>query len=277
MARRRQSGHRPLLDLLATRFPDYSRDELYRYVMCSEIQVDGSVCSDPRRMTRPEAELGIVTRRFVSRGGEKLAAALAAWELDFTGRVVLDAGASTGGFTDCALQHGARAVHAVDVGYNQLDYRLRSDPRVHVHEQTNAGDLTRDHLHPPPDLMVCDLSFRSLRGILRPLLTLTSGGWGIALLKPQFELAAEARWQREGADRAVLDAGGGVLAGSTRDEVIERVCGELEHDERLQVLRRIDSPLAGRDGNRETLLMVALPERGTGPRTGGDSPRGESV
>lgn len=260
MARRAQRGQQPLLELLTSRFPDYSRDELYRYVMCSEVHVDGHAVTDPRRPVSPSAELQIVTRRFVSRGGEKLAAALETWNVDLRNRVVLDAGASTGGFTDCVLQHGARCVHAVDVGYNQLDYRLRQDERVVVHERTNAGDLRPDQLEPRPDLLVCDLSFRSLRGILRPLLELTIEGWGIALLKPQFEVAAEARWQRADADAAILDQGAGVVAGRARDEVIDRVCRELEERDRVLIRQRLDSPVPGRDGNREVLLQVALAE-----------------
>ncbi len=227
--------------------------------MCGDVRVDGGTETDPRRSVPADARIEITGRRYVSRGGEKLAAALEAWGISPTGRVWLDAGASTGGFTDCLLQGGATAVHAVDVGYNQLDFSLRRDTRVVVHERTNIGDLHETELDPPPDAAVCDLSFRSLRGVLRSILDLTRLGWGIALLKPQFELAAEHRWGGR-ATPNVLDAAGGVARGSERDEVIERVCDELERDEGVVVLRRMTSPVAGRGGNREVLLLVGRAE-----------------
>ncbi|MFW5827817.1 MAG: TlyA family RNA methyltransferase, partial [Alkalispirochaeta sp.] len=207
-----------------------------------------------------DAQLAIAPRRFVSRGGEKLEAALAAWHLEAASRVWLDAGASTGGFTDCLLQRGAPAVHAVDVGYNQLDYSLRSDSRVHVRERTNIVSITRDELDPPPDAAVCDLSFRSLRGVLRTILSLTREGWGIALLKPQFELAAEQR-RRRTPDGEALDAGGGVIQGPDRTAVIHRVCRDLSEDEGVAVHQQLDSPITGRDGNREVLLLVGLSDK----------------
>ncbi|HKK47529.1 MAG TPA: SAM-dependent methyltransferase, partial [Alkalispirochaeta sp.] len=136
MARgRSKPSQTSLLDLLTQQFAEYSRDELYRLVMCGEVRVNGGTITDPRQAVGAGATLAIVTRRFVSRGGEKLEAALEAWPINVAARTWLDAGASTGGFTDCLLQRGASLVHAVDVGYNQLDYRLRNDPRVRVHER----------------------------------------------------------------------------------------------------------------------------------------------
>ncbi|MFW5695008.1 MAG: TlyA family RNA methyltransferase [Alkalispirochaeta sp.] len=252
-----RSRKTPLLDSLVHQFSEYSRDELYRMVMCGEVRVNGGTTVDPKHPVVPGADLSIVTRRFVSRGGEKLEAALVAWHVRPQGRVWLDAGASTGGFTDCLLQRGAAAVHAVDVGYNQLDYRLRTDPRVHVHERTNISAVAAARLSPHPHAAVCDLSFRSLRGVLRSILLLTREGWGIALLKPQFELAAEYRWNRT-TDAGALDAGGGVIQGADRVAVIDRVCRELSEDEGIVVHRRVDSPITGRDGNREVLLLVGL-------------------
>lgn len=249
--------HKPLLELLTRQFPEHTRDDLYRLVMCGEIRVNGGTQTDPRLPVATDAELTIVTRRFVSRGGEKLEAALQAWSIRAAHRVWLDAGASTGGFTDCLLQRGATGVHAVDVGYNQLDYRLRTDSRVVVRERTNIGGLTAADLVPTPDAAVCDLSFRSLRGVLRSILSLTRGGWGVALLKPQFELAAEYRWNHSD-DTGALDAGGGVLRGAEREAVIDRVYRDLVAQEGVVVHRRMDSPLAGHDGNREVLLLVGL-------------------
>ncbi len=251
---------KPLLDLLTLQYRHHSRDELYRLVMCGEIRVDGGTATDPHAPVAMDAELSIVTRRFVSRGGEKLEAALERWQIQVAGRRWLDAGASTGGFTDCLLQRGAAAVHAVDVGYNQLHYRLRTDPRVVVRERTNIGGITADELEPRPDAAVCDLSFRSLRGVLRSILLLTRGGWGIALLKPQFELAAEQRWKRP-QDGGALDAGGGVVRGAHREAVINRVYQELSSREGVIVHQHVDSPVTGHGGNREVLLLVGLTDR----------------
>ncbi len=219
--------------------------------MCSEVLVDGTVVHDPGAPVHRDARLEIIRERFVSRGGEKLAAALTAWNLPVAGRVWLDAGASTGGFTDALLQHGAAQVHAVDVGYNQLDYRLRNDPRVIVRERTKIQDITS--LEPVPAAAVCDLSFRSLRGVLAHILSLTVEGWGIALLKPQFEAAAEMRWGR----RAAVGLDDGVLDRRFREEVIEGTVRDLR-EEGIVVERRIDSPVPGRRGNLEVLVFVRL-------------------
>jgi 23S rRNA (cytidine1920-2'-O)/16S rRNA (cytidine1409-2'-O)-methyltransferase len=239
-----------LLDALCREYPDCSRDELYRCIMCGEVLVGGETVTDPRSPVSVDRALTIHRRRYVSRGGEKLEAALHAWKIDAAGRSWLDAGASTGGFTDCLLQHGARRVFSVDVGYNQLDYRLRSDDRVAVMERTNI--LSVDDLDPQPDAAVCDLSFRSLRGVVSHLLDLTREGWGIALLKPQFEAAAEIRWGQRDADSVEK----GIVRGSLRDEVIAGTIRSLEEDEGVRVIRRLASPLAGRQGNVEELLLI---------------------
>ena len=243
-----------ILDALLLQFPEYTRDDLYRYVMCGEVRYGSQVITNPREKVSPEWVFTISRDQFVSRGGEKLDAALQAWAIDPIGRCWLDAGASTGGFTDCLLQRGARQVHAVDVGYNQLDYRLRMDPRVLVRERTNILEL--ESLDPVPDAAVCDLSFRSLRGVLRHILDLTAGGWGIALLKPQFEAAAEIRWGR----RRAADSGEGVITGELREEVVSAAINALEKDEGVHILRRITSPVPGRRGNREELLLVGRTE-----------------
>ena len=257
---RRSGARRSLLDLLTARFTEYTRDELYRSVMCGEVRVNGGTEIDPRARVPVTADLELVMRRFVSRGGEKLDAALAAFGLFPAGRVWLDAGASTGGFTDCLLQHGATTVHAVDVGYNQLAYTLRRDPRVVVRERTNVGSLRREDLSPPPDAAVCDLSFRSLRGVLRNILCLTSEGWGIALLKPQFEIAAEHRWSGRSVspEKHALERGSGVVGGAVREAVVARVRQELTEKEGVAVHAAVDSPVAGKGGNREVLLLVGL-------------------
>lgn len=260
MARRRR-----LLDALVAYFPDYSRDELYRYLMCREIvQISGNestVLGDPHELVTGEGSYKILTQRFVSRGGEKLSAALHRWEIFPENRVWIDAGASTGGFTDCLLQGGARQVIAVDVGFNQLHYRLRTDPRVQVREKTNIRDVIAEYntspmpAAPPADAVVCDLSFRSLRGVLADLLRITREGWGIALLKPQFETAAAIRWGEQPEDPSALARG--VVEETERGDLIDRTIAELSR-EGVHVLRRMESPITGRRGNREELLLVGL-------------------
>lgn len=241
-----------LLDLLTDRFPDYTRDELYSFVMCSEILVDGAVIRDPAALVHADVPVELSRQRYVSRAGDKLAAALSAWQIGPSGLVWLDAGASTGGFTDALLQGGASHVHAVDVGYNQLDYRLRVDPRVSVRERCNILAIPdAAALEPRANAAVCDLSFRSLRGVLPHILSLTTEGWGIALLKPQFEVAAEVRWGR----REEGGLTGGIVNPEVRAEVVAGVVRELA-DEGIVVVATMDSPVAGRAGNREVLLNV---------------------
>lgn len=248
---RRPSQTEKLLDLLVLRFPDSDRDTLYRHVMCSEVLVDGAPRRDPQERVPTESRIEITARRFVSRAGEKLDAALTAWQIDVNDTVWLDAGASTGGFTDALLQRGAALVHAVDVGYNQLDYRLRVDPRVRVRERTNILEVKS--LDPPPFAAVCDLSFRSLRGVLRHILMLTDGRWGIALLKPQFEVAAEIKWG-DRPETALVD---GIPDDDVREDVIATTVAALRTGG-VETVKTLDSPVAGRKGNREVLIHVRV-------------------
>ncbi len=188
-------------------------------------------------------ELRGVSSRYVSRGGEKLAAGLDAFAIDPAGLVALDIGAATGGFTDVMLQRGAARVYAVDVGYGQLDARLRADPRVMVRERTNARHLTAADVPEPIDLVVCDASFIGLRLVLPAALRLTRPDAAlVALIKPQFE-----------AGRREVGKGGVV-----RDPAVhERVCAEIRawlEGEGWTVLGVVESPLKGPAGNREFLI-----------------------
>jgi 23S rRNA (cytidine1920-2'-O)/16S rRNA (cytidine1409-2'-O)-methyltransferase len=185
--------------------------------------------------------------RFVSRGGEKLAHALEAFGVDPSGRDALDVGASTGGFTDVLLQHGAARVIALDVGYGQLHPRIRENPRVTVLERTNVRELRE--LAFAPDLVVCDVSFVSVRKALPPALELAAPGWeALVLVKPQFEAA------RAEAKRGVV-----------RDRnVWRRVLGEVAEEAlawRAQTLGVVDSGLPGPKGNREFFLHLVQRER----------------
>jgi 23S rRNA (cytidine1920-2'-O)/16S rRNA (cytidine1409-2'-O)-methyltransferase len=179
---------------------------------------------------------------FVSRGGEKLAHALAAFAVDPAGRDCLDVGASTGGFTDCLLQEGAARVIALDVGYGQLHPRLRADPRVTVLERTNARALTT--LPFAPDLIVCDVSFISVRTALPPALHLAREGWeALVLVKPQFE-----------AGRA--DAPKGVVRDRDVHLKTLRTVSEAAPRWGAAVVGVVDSGLPGPKGNREFFLHL---------------------
>ena len=187
---------------------------------------------------------------FVSRGGIKLANGLAATGLTVAGRRALDVGASTGGFTDCLLQHGAREVVAVDVGYGILAWRLRTDPRVHVLERTNARMLTPALLPYAPDLAVVDVSFISLAKVLGPLLACLADGYDVlALIKPQFELG-----------RGRIGKGGVVRAAEDRRAALVAV-GEAALALGAAVLGYYSAGLPGPKGNRETFVWLADPRR----------------
>lgn len=183
---------------------------------------------------------------WVSRGGMKLAKALEAFGLSPEGCVCLDIGASTGGFTDVLLTHGAMRVHAVDVGHGQLAWKIRSDPRVVVHERTNARHLTAEAIGEPAQVLVCDASFIGLRTVLpAPLALCGPGAWAVALIKPQFE------------------AGPGEVGskGVVRDPAVhERVCAEIREWwaglPGWEVLGITDSPITGPEGNREFLIAA---------------------
>jgi len=190
---------------------------------------------------------------WVSRGGVKLAHAIDHFQLDVAGMVAIDVGSSTGGFTDVLLTKGATRVYAVDSGTNQLAWKLRSDPRVIVHEQTSARILTSDHIPEPVDIIVCDASFISLAKVLeRPLGFAREGAHLVALIKPQFEAGRE-------------EVGKG---GVVRDpEIHARVCDEVRGWLTAQgwaVTGVTTSPITGPQGNVEFLIHARLPDTGCG-------------
>ena len=196
-----------------------------------------------------ERELALTVRGadhpWVSRGGIKLDHALAHFGIDPSGLTALDVGASTGGFTDVLCQRGARRVYAVDVGYGQLDARLRYDSRVTVLERTNARHLSRAEVPEPVDLIVCDASFIGLRTILpAPFLLAAAGACLVALIKPQFE-----------AGRERVGKGGIVRDPAVHTEVCETIRGWLTAGG-WPVLGLVESPIKGRDGNTEFLIAA---------------------
>lgn len=229
-----------------------SRTEAARLVESGRVLVNGAVADKAARQVHAGDAVLVQGEgpRFVSRGGEKLDAALDAFGLDVTGWRVLDAGASTGGFTDCLLQRGARHVVALDVGHGQLHPRIRGDERVTVFERTHVRDATPDLVGGAVDLVVADLSFISLVRVLDALVgCCRSGGHLVLLVKPQFE-----------AGRAEVAKVQGVI---TDPAVHERVCAEV-HDALVErgctVQGWVPSPITGSDGNRE-FLVHAVAER----------------
>lgn len=232
--------------LLAERNLAPSREVARRLIMAGEVRIDGEVRDKPgMRVPRDAAVQVRQARRFVSRGGDKLAGALAAFPVAVEARVCADVGASTGGFTDCLLQAGAARVYAIDVGYGQLDYRLRTDPRVVVMERTNARYVAA--LPEPVSLVVVDASFISLK-LLLPVLR----GWAarladvITLVKPQFE-----------AGKGQVGKGGVVRDPAVHERVLRDVLDDAAAGG-FAPRGLIVSPLKGPAGNVEFLAWLTL-------------------
>ncbi|HLI27650.1 MAG TPA: TlyA family RNA methyltransferase [Chloroflexota bacterium] len=221
-----------------------SREQARACILAGAVTVDGQVVAKPGALVAADASLAVRQRPvYVSRGGYKLAHALEVFGIAVRERVCLDAGASTGGFTDCLLQRGARRVYAVDVGYGQLDWRLRQDPRVVVMERVNLRTLTA--LPEPVDLATLDLSFISLRLVLEPVRALLRpGGAVVALIKPQFE-----------AGRAHVGRGGVVRDPRVHAEVLRGVL-EWAAAHGYGVRGVTASPLRGPAGNVEFLAYL---------------------
>jgi 23S rRNA (cytidine1920-2'-O)/16S rRNA (cytidine1409-2'-O)-methyltransferase len=183
---------------------------------------------------------------WVSRGGLKLDHAIAAFGVSPAGRVCLDIGASTGGFTDVLLHHGALRVHAIDVGHGQLAWKLRSDPRVHVLEKTNARHLTQQQIGEPASALVCDASFIGLRTLLpAPLALCAPGAWAIALIKPQFE-----------AGPGQVGSKGVVRDPALHAEICATIRAWWDSLPGWHVLGVTESPITGPEGNREFLIAA---------------------
>jgi len=236
--------------LLVARGYFESREKAQRAIMAGSVKVGEQRADKPGTRVPEDAAIQVKTaERYVGRGGLKMEAALAHFAVDPTGATCLDIGASTGGFTDCLLQHGAARVFAIDVGHSQLDWKIRSDPRVVVREKLNARHLTRTDIPEPIALCVIDVSFISLTLILPPAAALLSnGGVIIPLIKPQFELRKEDV------------ARGGVV----RDPALHRRAVEKIRDfvaELPGVLWEgvIESPILGGEGNKEFLACLRTP------------------
>ncbi len=221
-----------------------TRQKAQALIMAGEVLIDGQRAAKAGQMVSPDALIELTAKpRFVGRGGIKLEGALDAFGIDVAGSVCADIGSSTGGFTDCLLQAGAARVHAVDVGTGQLDWKLRTDPRVVVHEGVNARYLETADLGETVDLAVCDVSFISATLILPAMAKVLRPETGriVVLVKPQFEVG-----------KGQVGKGGIVRDPAQHEEACAKVraCAEgLGFRTRLT-----ESPIAGAEGNKEFLL-----------------------
>lgn len=226
-----------------------TRTKAQALVMAGVVLVDEQRVEKPSDTVAPHANIRIKggddpASRYVGRGGLKLEAGLREFEVEINGLSCLDIGASTGGFTDCLLQHGAKSVIALDVGHNQIDWRLRTDERVEVREGVNARYLKPDDFPARFDLVVMDVSFISATKVMPPILDLLKDdGKLIALIKPQFEVG-----------RGEVGKGGIVRDPQKHVRVIEEV-NSAARELGLQVRKVIESPIHGADGNIEFLAL----------------------
>jgi len=226
-----------------------SRERARTLIMAGQVLVNDILLDKPGVMVAEDARITCRSEdiAYVSRGGLKLVHALQEFRIDPTGWDCLDVGASTGGFTDCLLQHGAESVCAVDVGYGQLAWKLRQDPRVRVIERKNIRYISETELPSPFDLITIDVSFISLRIVVPAIQQyLKPSGHIIALIKPQFE-----------AGKDQVGKGGVVRDASIHDIVINRLTHFFESECGLSVGPVVPSPILGPKGNREFLVLLA--------------------
>lgn len=224
-----------------------SRESAQRLILAHKVMIGEAYAQKPGQQVAPDADVRLLEElKYVSRGGYKLERALEAFGVDPAGKVVLDVGASTGGFTDCLLQRGARKVYALDVGYGQIAWKLREDPRVTVIERTNARSIVRDQFVEPVDFAVMDVSFISAKKILDPLAAVTDEV--VFLLKPQFE-----------AGKGDVPRGGVIRDPKLHARVLEDFFDDLPQ---WNVLGLVDSPIEGGSGNREFLVHLCLKQPG---------------
>ncbi len=226
-----------------------SREKAQALIMAGQVVVGDHAAVKAGQQVSEEVEIRIKGNllRYVSRGGLKLEKGLDAFGIDTAERIAIDVGASTGGFTDCLLQRGAAMVYAVDVGYGQLAWKLRQDPRVVVLEKTNIRTLTQKRLDPLPDLAVIDASFISLSLVLPPTLALLKRpAYVVALVKPQFEVG-----------KGAVGKGGIVRDPKQHEEVLARM-ETLALELGGTLLGICESPVTGADGNREFLMGLRL-------------------
>lgn len=231
-----------VIQLLIKNDSTLNKDKAAALVSCKNVYVNGELCTDTKALFKDDATVEILFEKYVSRGGFKLEKALNEFSVNPSGKTVLDAGSSTGGFTDCLLQNGAKCVHCVDVGYNLLDFKIRNDKRTVVHEKQNI--MLVDSLNPRPDFAVADLSFRSIHGAASHILDLTKDRFLIALIKPQFEVP---RWQE--------DFFGVIDDPALMKETLVNVWESLDK-ENVGIFAATVSPIKGHKGNTEFLAIL---------------------
>lgn len=231
-----------------------SRQKGQALIMAGNVLVDTYPVDKPGTLVSPNADITIKgdQLRYVSRGGLKLEAAIERYQLDIRGMVCLDIGASTGGFTDCLLQHGARHVYAVDVGYGQLSWKLRQDPRVTAIERTNIRYMPVDRIAEPVDLVTIDVSFISLKIVVpQALKFLSPRGRIVALIKPQFEVG-----------KGMVGKGGVVKEAALHADVIASLARFFKDQGLSPCAPPIPSPIKGPKGNQEFIILLGPIENG---------------
>jgi 23S rRNA (cytidine1920-2'-O)/16S rRNA (cytidine1409-2'-O)-methyltransferase len=223
-----------------------SRERAQRAIMAGEVRVGDHVFAKPAEMIETDAAISVAEPpQFVGRGALKLSGALDFLRIDVQGKVALDIGASTGGFTDCLLQRGAARVFAVDVGHGQLAWKIRNDPRVVVMEKMNARFLSHEHVPEDVDLCAMDVSFISLTLILpRAFELITQDGMILALIKPQFEL------KREDVGR------GGIVREPALHQKAQQKIVKFVEEAKYRVVGVIPSAITGTDGNQEFFICI---------------------
>jgi len=233
-------------NLLITRGFFESREDAQRAIIAGEVRAGGHAITKSSELVAPNVEILVAQRpRYASRGGLKLEGALDFFNVDVRGKVAMDIGASTGGFTDCLLQHGAVKVYAVDVGHGQLAWKIRSDPRVVVREKLNARFLSREQVPELVDLCVIDVSFISLSLILpRAFELITPDGVILALIKPQFEL------QRKDVGR------GGIVRNPALHDKAQQKIVKFAEASGFCVAGLVPSTITGADGNQEFFICI---------------------
>ena len=238
--------HKERLDkLLHTKGLAQSREKAKRLILAGLVIVNEQKVDKVGTVVAEDAEIRILRQEhpYVGRGGVKLEKALQAFQIDPTGKIAIDIGASTGGFTDCLLQHGAQKVYAVDVGYGQLAWKLVTDPRVISLERTNARYLSPDNFPEQMDLATIDLAFISLTKVLLPVSSLLKPQAAvIALVKPQFEVGKGEVGK------------GGIVKSTEKHQQVLRHISEYARSIGLTVESVIESPIKGADGNTEFLM-----------------------
>ena len=233
--------------LLVARGLFESREKAQRAIMAGTVSIGEQLADKPGQRVAEDAVLTVkAAERYVGRGGLKMEAALPHFGVNPTGAICLDIGASTGGFTDCLLQHGAAKVYAIDVGHSQLDWKIRSDPRVVVREKLNARYLSRDDIPEPIEVCVIDVSFISLTLILPPAVALLSnGGVIVPLIKPQFELRKED-----------VGRGGVVREPALHERAVEKIRAFVATLSGVAWTGVMESPILGGEGNKEFLACI---------------------